>query len=115
MKQKSYLQGLRTNDPLFIQKNSIIQSQNNLSKLISENHDRMYSKIYFIISLILAIFVAVFAQSLNWAIILFLFDLLLIVLIIAAWKYYNRRIELGTIKKDIKKIFEKLGLRWEGF
>jgi hypothetical protein len=110
MTTRDYTQKLSPNDPLFIQKNIAIQSMNTLSERIRDHREGIYSKIYFTVSLVLAIFIAIFVESLNWFIVLFLIDLLMVLLVFSAKKYYNKRIELVECKKEIQKSFRELGL-----
>lgn len=110
MKEKTYIQHLDTKHPWHTQRQAAIGSLNHLSDRIRENKDNMYSKIYFAVSLILTTFIAIFAESLNWAVVLFLADLLLVLLIIYARGYYKKRKGYAANKKEIRKSFEELGL-----
>ncbi|HEA46574.1 MAG TPA: hypothetical protein ENH99_02220 [Candidatus Pacearchaeota archaeon] len=110
MKEITYTEHLDTKDPWYVQKKSAIDSLNQLSDRIRENHHHMYSQLYFTASLLLAILIAFFAESLNLAIIIFLADLMLTLLVMYAKGYYEKRKGYAENKTVIKKSFEELGL-----
>jgi len=111
VKEKTYLQELDIKDPWYVQKNSAVQSLNQLSDRIRENREWISSKIYFTLSLIVAVFIAIFAESLNWIIVFILLNILIFILIFPAKEYYNRRIELSKCKIALEKKFEELGMK----
>ena len=110
MEEKNYLQEFDVKDPWFIQKNSAVQSLNQLSDRIRENKDWINSKIYFTFSLIVAIFMVIFAEAFNWIIVLALVNILMLILIFPAREYYHRRKELAECKMGIEKKFKELGM-----
>ena len=70
-KGEVYSQNINTEDlPSFIKKSAIIESNNNLHSMWRLDKDRMFSKIYFAISLSLAIFTSLFASWLMFFVLL---------------------------------------------
>ncbi len=90
MKDKDYALDLDDGDYLSNRKGTI-NSMNLSTNLIRENRKEMYSKIFYFFSLIFSIFIAVFLNYLNWAIILFFMDIALFFLVYFANEYYKRR------------------------
>jgi len=83
-----------------------IQSMNLSTSLIKENREKIYSKVFYVFSLIFAVLISVFANSLNWFLVLLFLDLSLIVLILFAKDYYKLRRKLA---EDHDKIIKRLG------
>jgi hypothetical membrane protein len=92
---EEYTYELDSNDRLFNAKTATIQSMNLSTALIRENKEKIYSKIFYAFSLIFAILIAMFADSLNWIFILFFINLVLLLLVWSAKRFHRRRIELA--------------------
>ena len=108
-----YPQKININNPLeFLIKNSVIDSSNYLHDKMREDKDRMYSKIYFAISLSLTIIASFFIKYFNWISILILMNLLTILLIISALNYNKQRKIFWANRKIMKKSFKDLNLEW---
>ena len=106
----AYTEYLSTNSPLFPALSTSIQSYNQVNELIDGNKDRIYSKIFYVLSLIFGIFTAVFAESLNWLMILIFMDLLLILLIFFAKRFYHKRRKFASEQAKIKTHLKSLGI-----
>ena len=86
---KTYTPDLPSKD-LFSARDTTIQSMNQIVYLIKENKERVYSKVFYVFSLIFAVLIAIFAQSLNLLMVLVFVDLLLVLLIFFAKRFYKR-------------------------
>jgi Ca2+/Na+ antiporter len=89
----------------FENRDKTIQSMNLSTSLIRQNRDKIYSKIFYVFSLIFTVFIAMFSNSLNWLAIFFFLDLSMIFLVWNAKEYCKRRNELG---KGHYKIIDRL-------
>ncbi|OIO80725.1 hypothetical protein AUJ84_02735 [Candidatus Pacearchaeota archaeon CG1_02_32_132] len=83
MIDKNYAIDLDDGD-YYSNRRTTIQSMNLSTSLIKENHEKIYSKIFYVVSLIFAIFIAVFSDSLNWVMVLIFVDLSFFVLVLFA-------------------------------
>lgn len=106
----NYVQELDVNHPWHKQRITSINTLNQIVESIKENRKYIYSKIEFFTSIILAIFLAIFAGRLNLPIILIILNSILIFLIVSAKKYYFTRIDLAKCKKDTIKNLKRLGI-----
>jgi len=84
---------------------STIESMNLSTSLIKENRKEIHSKVFYVFSLIFAVLIAVFSNSLNWTMVLFFIDIALFFLLWFAKEYYKQRIILA---KDHYKIIDRL-------
>jgi hypothetical membrane protein len=82
-----------------------LESMNLSSTLIRENKDKMYSKVFYLFSLIFAVLIAIFSEYLNWLMILLFIDFSLFLLVLPAKRFYKRRRELA---KQHYKIIDRL-------
>lgn len=104
MVDKNYAFDLGERDYLS-NRRATIQSMNLSTSFIKENHEKIFSKIFYVVSLILAVFVAVFSDYLNWIIVLIFVDLSFFLLVLFAKDHSKNRKELA---KDHYKIIDKL-------
>ncbi len=104
MKDNDYALDLDDGDYISNRK-ATINSMNLSTDLIKENRKEMHSKIFYVFSLIFAIFIAVFSNYLNWAMILLFMDIALFFLVYFANEYYKRRKKLA---KQHYKIIDRL-------
>ena len=111
MKTSIHNEELNLNDPHAQIKYLNIQSLRYVSEQIRTIKENMYSKIYFAFSLVFAIFLSVFARSLNWILILITLDILLLVLVLFARTFYIQRSEHAEINKKIIQQLKKLGVK----
>jgi hypothetical protein len=88
-----------------------IQSMNLSTSLIRYNRDKMYSKIFYVFSLIFAVFIAMFSNSINWLAIFFFLDLSMIFLVFSAKEYYRRRNELREVHYKIIDRLAEFGIK----
>ena len=107
-----YVQVLNPNDPLFSTKSTIIESNNYLHDKTRQDKERMYSKIYFAVSLVLTILASFFIRYLNLASILILMNLLILFLIFFAINYRKLRARFWSNRKKMKETYKNLGLEW---
>lgn len=82
-----------------------IESMNLSTSLIKKNRENMYSKIFYVFSLIFAVLIAVFSSYLNWTMVLFFIDFSLLLLVWFAKEYNKQRQQLA---KDHYKIIDRL-------
>ena len=109
-KGEIYSQKINSDDlPGFIKRNALITSNNYLHDKWREDKDRIYSKIYFALSLSLTILASIF---INWISILILFNLLTILLIISTIKHNKKNKQFEENRKVMKKSFEEWSLEW---
>lgn len=109
-----YGQNINPNDPLFTAKNTLIESCNYLHDKMRDEKDRIYTKIYFAVSLILTIMASFFVKALGLMPILILIDLSMGLLIIFAGGYYKQKKRFWENRTRIKKSFKDYGLEWRG-
>ena len=109
-KDTHYTPSLSTNHPLYKARIATIQSMNQNTSLIRKNKEKIYSKLFYSISLTSAVLIAVFGKYLNWAWILFFIDLILFLLVYNAIKFYKERVILAENKKKIIEGLNKLGI-----
>ena len=107
-----YGQEINSNDPEFFIKATVLEHTNYLHDKMREDKDRIYSKIYFAISLVLTILSSFFIKYIDWLSILFLANLLMILLVVSANKYKKQKIRFGYNRKQMKESFKNLGLEW---
>ncbi|HJX50531.1 MAG TPA: hypothetical protein VJ438_03655 [Candidatus Nanoarchaeia archaeon] len=100
-------------DPLAQAKYINIQSLRYVSDEIRTLKENMYSKIYFSFSLIFAIFIVIFAQTLNWLMVSVFIDLSLIILVLSAKTFYDQRKERVQASRAIIKKLNELGMKIE--
>ncbi len=82
-----------------------MESMNLSTTLIKKNREDIYSKIFYVFSLIFGVLIAVFSSYLNWGMVLFFIDISLLFLVWFAKDYNKRRKELA---KDHYKIINRL-------
>lgn len=112
-KGEIYAQRLESDNlPSFIKKNVLIDSNNYLHDKWREDKDRMYSKIYFALSLFLTILASFLIEYLGWIPILLLADILTFLLIIFAKRYNNQKERFEDNRKKMKGSFNEWGLEW---
>lgn len=104
MKDKNYVLDLDGGDYSFKRK-ATIDSMNLSTSLIKENRGQMYSKMFYIFSLIFAVLIAIFSNNINWVMILFFIDIALLFLIWFAKEYYTQR---KILAKNHYKIIDRL-------
>lgn len=107
------LKGIDPNDPLFHAKTNSIQSQYQIVTLIKENKREIYSKIYYIFSLLFSIFVTLYWQSFGLLSLLIVSNVSLAFLVYWAWDFYLRRIDLADKKEKIGKNLKEFGIELE--
>ena len=107
-----YTQEIKSNDPQFYLKNTVIESSNYLHDKMRDDKDRMYSKIYFAVSLVLTILASFFTKYLCLISILILMNLLIFLIIISAKNYNKQRKRFELNRKRMKKSFKDLSLEW---
>lgn len=91
-------------------RNVTIRSMNYNSSLIKENKEKMYSKIFYVFSLIFAILIAIFAGDLNWVLVLLFGNLSLIPLIWFAKRFYKKRRVLAKHRIKIIRRLNEFGI-----
>ena len=106
---KNYNYELSEDDHLFASKTATIQSMNLSTALIKENKEKMYSKVFYVFSLIFAVLIAIFAESLNWLLVLLFVNLSLVILIWFAKRFYKTRRELAKDHRFIIKRLNEFG------
>lgn len=82
-----------------------IESMNLSSRLIKENKEKMFSKIFYVFSLIFAVLIAVFSNSLDWLMVLLFIDISLSFLVWFGKDYSKQR---KILAKDHYKIINRL-------
>ena len=98
-KGEIYAQKISSEDlPGFIKRNALNTSNNYLHDKWREDKNRMYSKIYFALSLSLTILASLF---ISWISILILLNLLTILLIFSAKKHNKRKERFEENRKKI--------------
>jgi len=107
---KFYNEEIDFRDPSAQAKYLNIKSLRYISNEIGNLKGNIYSKIYFGFSLVFAIFITIFAQSLNWLMVLVFIDLLLVVLVLFAKSFYNQRKEMVQASRKIIKRLNELGI-----
>lgn len=105
MKDKNYALDFDGGDYSFNRK-STIESMNLSTSLIKKNREQMYSKVFYVFSLIFAVLIAVFSNNLNWMMVLLMIDIALLFLVCFAKEYYKQR---RALAKDHYKIIDRLG------
>jgi len=109
-KGEIYPQKVGSDDlPSFIKRSALITSNNYLHDKWRGDKDRMYSKIYFALSLSLTILASLF---INWFSILILLNLLTILLIISAKRHNKEEKRFWENRKIMKKSFREWSLEW---
>ncbi len=104
MIDKNYALDLDGGDYLSNRKTTI-ESINLSTSLIKDNRAKMYSKVFYVFSLIFAVLIAVFSNYINWAMVLFFINLSLLFLVWFAKDYNEQRKKLA---KDHYKIIDRL-------
>ena len=107
-----YGQKVKSDDPEFYLKNTIIQNNNYLHDNAAQDKDRMHSKIYFAVSIVLGILSAFFVMYINLISIIILIDLLMILLVLSAREYSKRRKKFWLNRGKMKESFKDFGLEW---
>ncbi len=109
-KDKIYPQYINSQDiETFIKKNALNDTCNYLHSNWAIDKDRFQSKIYFAISLSLAIFTALFPSLIMFLILL---NSLTILLIISTRKFNKQKKRFWDNRKIIKKSFSEWGLEF---
>ena len=93
----------------FIKRNALIDSNNYVHDKWREDKERLYSKIYFALSLSLTILASLF---ISWISILILLNALTILLIISAKKHRKIEKRFWENRKRMKASFKEWGLEW---
>ena len=112
MEGKIYPQKLNSDDPNFFLKKSLIDSINYLHDKWRDDKDRMYSKIYFALSLFLTIVSSLLIKYLGLISILILANSLALLLIIYAKRFDKQRKRFEENRKVMKKSSDEWGLEW---
>lgn len=99
--------------PLAQMKYLNIQSLRYVSNEIRNLKESIYSKIYFTFSLIFAVLIAIFAQSLNWMMVLIISNLLMLMLIFFAKRFHSQRREHIKVSNELIEQLRKLGVKIE--
>ena len=107
-----YAQKVNSNDPEFYIKSIINQNNNYLHDNTAQDKDRMYSKIYFALSIILGILSSFFTQYVSWLSIFILGDLLMILLVLFAKSYRKRREKFWKNRGLMKDNFKAFNMEW---
>lgn len=94
MKDKDYAIDLDNGDYSSNRK-ATIESMNLSTALIKQNREGIYSKIFYVFSLIFAVLITVFSSYLNWIMVLFFMNISLLFLVWFAKDYNKRRKELA--------------------
>ena len=110
MKDKDYAVDLDNGDYLSNRKTTI-ESMNLSTALIKKNREDMYSKIFYVFSLIFAILITVFSSYLNWGMVLFFIDISLLFLVWFAKDYNKRRKDLAKHHYKIIDRLEEFGIK----
>jgi len=105
MKDKNYVLDLDDGDYLSNRK-ATIDSMILSTSLIKENREKIYTKVFYVFSLIFAVLIAIFSSNLNWIMVLFFIDISLLFLVWFAKEYYKQRKILAI---DHYKIIDRLG------
>jgi len=98
-------------DPLSYSKRVNIESIRYNSNQVWILKNDIYTKIYFALSLVFAIFISIFAEKLNWVMVLIIVNLLLFTLILFAKKFYKERREYFKITHQILKKLKEQGVK----
>lgn len=104
MKDKNYAPDLSDGDFLTNRKTTI-ESMNLSTLLIKQNREGIYSKLFYVFSLLFGVLIAIFSSYLNWTMVLLFVDFSLLFLVWSAKEYNKRRQELV---KDHYKIIDRL-------
>lgn len=107
-----YPQKLNVDDPNFLIKKNIIDSINYLHDKWRDDKDRMYSKIYFALSLFLTIVSSLLIKYLGLISILILANSLALLLIVFAKRFDKQRKIFEGNRKIMKKSSDEWGLEW---
>lgn len=105
-----YASELNINDPLFQVKVIITDSNNYLHNTARQDKDRLYSKFYFAISLILTLFAALYPIL---ELILLVILILGIFLLFSTIKYKKDRKKFGVNREKMKETFAAFGMLWK--
>lgn len=108
--KKMYNEKLDLNDPLYNIKYTNIQSLRYMTDQTDNLKGKIYSKVYFSLSLIFTVLIAIFAQALNWLAVGFFINVLLFILVLFAFGFYKRRCENAKISLNIIKDLGRLGI-----
>lgn len=101
---------LDVNDPNFINKQTGIKALKEINEIIDKNKEEIYSKIFYLSSLIFGILTAIFAEELNWILVLFIINISLVILIYFSRKFYKKRIKFAKEQWKIKDKLKRLGV-----
>lgn len=110
MKDKDYALDLDYGDYSSNRKTTI-ESMNLSTALIKQNRESIYSKIFYVFSLIFGVLIAVFSSHLNWGMVLFFIDISLLFLVWFAKDYNKRRKELAKHHYKIIDRLEEFGIK----
>ena len=113
MAGKIYASKFDPNDPLFPIKAVVNSSNNYLHDKTREDKDRLFTKFYFAVSLLLTILAAFLQKYLGWIAILLLMNLLTIFLGISILRYVKHRKTFWKNREEMKKTFEVLRMPWK--
>lgn len=108
-----YAQKMDRKDPEYLIKQGVINSINYLHDQTRQDKDRLYSKIYFAISLVLTLIASFFIDDSKGIAILILVYILIIFLIISWYDYYEKRRIFWINRKKMKETSDNLGLEWK--
>jgi len=110
---KIYANKFKINDPLFYVKAMVNNSNNYLHDKTREDKERLFTKFYFAISLLLTILAAFFTESFGWVPILLLAILLAIFLGISVLRYRKQRRIFWINRGKMKQTFKYLKIPWK--
>ena len=110
---KIYSNKFDPHDHLFYVK-AIVNSNNNyLHDKTREDKERLFTKFYFAISLLLTILAASFTEYLGWVSILLLTFIIVVFLGISVLRYRKQRKIFWDNRKEMKQTFEGLEIPWK--
>ncbi len=105
-------QKLMLNDSNFIKKSLIIQNTNYLHDKIREDKERLYARIYFVVSLALTLLASFYIGFYKWHSFLILITVLNIMILLSLNSYRKKREKFWKNRDRVKKSHEVLGLEW---
>jgi hypothetical protein len=108
-----YTQKLRWDDPEFLKKATVIQSNNYLHDQTRSDKDRLITICLFVISLGLTLLVSIFEGSLRLILFITTIIFLIIILVLSGIEYLLRRKIFWKNREKMKKTFETIKLEWK--
>ena len=107
---KASVHEIDPSDQNFIQKTTAIKSLYEINNIIDKNKEEIRSKVFYSFSLIFGVMTAIFAEKLNWIMVLILTNFTLAILIYFARIFYKKRRNFAKEQWKLKIKLKKLGI-----